>query len=81
MNWVRNLRAAEGDLALRHGKRIQHLHAREIASGEAVPVIRKYLRSVPITGDYWNVTADSTDQDIAREGLQHPGFRLIAAIA
>lgn len=80
VNWVRNLRAADGDLTLRRGKRIEHLHAREITPGEAVPVIRKYIRSVPITRDYWNVTADSTDQDIAREGLQHPVFRLIAAL-
>ena len=79
VNWVRNLRAADGQLTLRRGQNIERLVAREISAEDAVPVIRRYIGSVPVTSHYWDVTADSTDQQIATDGVHHPVFRLSSA--
>jgi deazaflavin-dependent oxidoreductase (nitroreductase family) len=76
VNWVRNIRAADGQATLRRGRHVENLHAIEIRPDEAVPVIRTYIRSVPVTAKYWDVTGDSTDAEIAEDGANHPVFRL-----
>lgn len=81
VNWVRNLRAADGQLTLRRGARVEKLLAREISAQDAIPVIRQYIRSVPVTRNYWDVTADSTDREIAQDSVHHPVFRLNPTIA
>jgi hypothetical protein len=43
---------------------------------EAVPVIRAYLRAVPVTHPYWDITADSSDAEILAAARRHPVFRL-----
>ncbi len=55
---------------------MENLHAVEIGADEAVPVIRTYIRSVPITRDHWGVTGDSADAEIAEGVVNHPVFRL-----
>lgn len=76
VNWVRNLRAADGQLTLRRGRHVEHLAAHELGAQDAVPVIRLYIRSVPVTHAYWDVTADSTDRAIAQDSVHHPVFRV-----
>jgi deazaflavin-dependent oxidoreductase (nitroreductase family) len=79
VNWVRNVRAARGRVTLRRGRRVETLHAEEVGADEAVPVIRTYIRSVPVTKSYWDVTADSADSEIAADAVNHPVFRLSPA--
>ncbi len=78
VNWVRNIRAAGGHATLSRGKRTVDLLAEEVTPADAVGVIRTYLRSVPVTRAYWDVTADATDAQIAADGVHHPVFRLAA---
>ena len=78
VNWVRNARAA-GEVELSRGDHHIRYRARELQSGEAVPVIREYL-SMPserfIRKDF-AVTAAGTDDAIAGEAPRHPVFKLV----
>ncbi|WP_432994328.1 hypothetical protein [Dactylosporangium sp. CA-233914] len=48
----------------------------EIPAGERVPVLRQYLRQVPVTRRCFDVTAESSDDAWAAEAARHPVFRL-----
>jgi deazaflavin-dependent oxidoreductase (nitroreductase family) len=74
-DWVRNVRAA-GEVTLRRGARSETYRATEVASTEAVPVLRKYIRDIRIARPYFNATPDSTDEQIAADAPNHPVFRL-----
>jgi deazaflavin-dependent oxidoreductase (nitroreductase family) len=76
--WVRNVRAADGSLALLLGKRRDERTAQEVPDGEKPPILRAYLRKwkseVGIFFD--GVTADSEESDFQRIAPKHPVFRL-----
>ena len=75
-NWVRNARAA-GEVGLSRGGRSQNLGVVELGPEESVPVLRQYLREVPVTRAYFDVTPGSTDEEFAAEAARHPVFRLV----
>lgn len=74
-NWVRNARVA-GQVTLARGGRREVVRVTELASAESVPVLRQYLREVPVTRNYFDVTPDSSDDAFAAETPRHPVFRL-----
>ncbi|MET7925302.1 nitroreductase family deazaflavin-dependent oxidoreductase [Streptomyces sp. NPDC005349] len=76
-NWVRNARVA-GEVGLSRGGRSQKLRVVELGPEESVPVLRQYLREVPVTRAYFDVTLDSADEEFAAEAARHPVFRLVA---
>ncbi|MET7516886.1 nitroreductase family deazaflavin-dependent oxidoreductase [Streptomyces sp. NPDC005480] len=76
-NWVRNARAA-GEVGLSRGGRSQNLRVVELGPEESVPVLRQYLREVPVTRAYFDVTPDSTDEEFAAESARHPVFHLVS---
>ena len=78
VNWVRNLRVAKM-ATLRRGRQVDLYDAVEIAPAQAVPVIREYVRSVPVTGAYWDIDAHSCDEDVLKEAAGHPVFSLVPA--
>lgn len=74
--WVRNVRAA-GEVELRRAGTAEHCLAREAAAGEAVPVLRSYLRQLRLlVGPYFDVTPSSPDAAFAAEAPRHPVFLL-----
>jgi deazaflavin-dependent oxidoreductase (nitroreductase family) len=77
VGWVRNVRAA-GHLELHRGRESHTYEARELDPAHAVPVLRDYLslRTARYVDDYFDVTASSPDDAIAREAPQHPVFAL-----
>lgn len=78
VNWVLNLRAAK-EATLRRGSEVRAYSAEELDPRDAVGVIREYVRRVPVTKDYWNVNAASSDDEVERDARDHPVFRLTAA--
>jgi len=76
--WVRNVRADGGRLALLLGRRRDERVARELPDSERPPVIRAYLRKWKMeVGVFFDgVTADSSDEDLARIAPDHPVFLL-----
>lgn len=75
-NWVRNARAA-GEVQIARGRYRETLRVAELAPEDSVPVLRRYLREVPITRAYFDVTLDSPDERFAAEAPRHPVFELI----
>jgi deazaflavin-dependent oxidoreductase (nitroreductase family) len=73
--WVKNARAA-GAVELSRGRRSEQLPVVEVTAPEAAPVLREYLRRVPITRTFFDVTPDSPLEAFAAEAPRHPVFRL-----
>lgn len=46
IKWVRNVRAAEGEAVLRHGRR-EEVHPKEVAPERHAPVLKAYLGRAP----------------------------------
>ena len=78
--WVRNVRAADGELDLLLGRRREHRTARELSDGEKVEVLRAYLRrwKAEVGVFFDGKSADSTDGELASIAPRHPVFLLDA---
>jgi deazaflavin-dependent oxidoreductase (nitroreductase family) len=78
--WVRNARADGGRLTLILGRRRDERVAEELSDSEKGPILRAYLRKWKMeVGVFFDgVTADSSDQDLARIAPDHPVFVLSA---
>ncbi|MGI8752874.1 MAG: nitroreductase/quinone reductase family protein [Acidimicrobiales bacterium] len=75
--WVRNVRAADGHLALLLGRRREERVATEITGAEAVPVLRAYLRRWKAeVGTFFETGPDATDEELAAIVVNHPVFVL-----
>src|SRR5262249_59595722 len=72
--WVRNLRAT-GRATLSRGRRVEEISVREIGADDAAPVLRMYVRRVPITQAYFD-PAPASDLDAFR--AQHPRHPVFA---
>ena len=77
--WVRNVRAADGHLALlrRPAPRDERV-ATEVTGGDKVPILRAYLRrwKAEVGVFFEGVGPDSTDEQLAAIAPRHPVFRL-----
>jgi deazaflavin-dependent oxidoreductase (nitroreductase family) len=76
--WVRNARAAGGQVALLLGHKRQDRVATELPDGEKVPVLRAYLKrwKAEVGVFFDGVGPDSSDEEIAAIAPRHPAFRL-----
>jgi deazaflavin-dependent oxidoreductase (nitroreductase family) len=76
--WVRNVRADGGRLALLLGRRRDEWVARELSDGEKSPILRAYLRKWKMeVGVFFDgVTADSEEAEVQRIAPDHPVFQL-----
>jgi deazaflavin-dependent oxidoreductase (nitroreductase family) len=76
--WVKNVRANNGGLALLLGRRRQELSARELSDSEKSPVLRAYLRrwKMEVGMFFDGVTAESEEADVQRISSSHPVFVL-----
>ena len=74
--WVRNVRAADGQLDLLLGRKRTSYVATELFSDEKVPVLRSYLeRWKAEVGVFFDgVGPRSTDEEIAAIAEKHPVF-------
>lgn len=76
--WVRNVRAANGRLALLLGRRREVRTATELTGDERIPVLRSYLKrwKTEVGVFFGGVSAESSDADLAAIADRHPVFRL-----
>ncbi len=94
VNWVRNLRAAEGEVTLTSTRHSEKIRAIELEPEAAALVFREALRSGPpgvpavifrvyrslLVLPYLNVTENSSLEEFEREVLTHPVFLLQPAM-
>jgi hypothetical protein len=77
VSWVRNARAA-GVVGLSRAGRSETVRAVELSPEEAAPVLRDYLRQVPIVRPFFEATPAAPVEAFVRESARHPVFRLVA---
>jgi hypothetical protein len=53
----------------------------ELGVTDSIPVLRQYLREVPVTRPYFDARPDSPDRELAAEVPRHPVFQLLATDA
>jgi deazaflavin-dependent oxidoreductase (nitroreductase family) len=76
--WVRNLRADGGRVAVLLGRRRDERIAEELPDSEKSPILRAYLRrwKMEVGVFFDGVTADSEEPEVQRIAPDHPIFRL-----
>jgi deazaflavin-dependent oxidoreductase (nitroreductase family) len=76
--WVRNVRADGGRLALLLGRRREERVAHELGQAEAIPVLRAYLKrwKAEVGVFFDGVTADSSEDQLKQAASKHPVFAL-----
>ena len=93
VNWVRNLRAADGRAELRRGRATDKITAIELSAEQAGPILRFSLQTGPpgvprlivrmfrrfFVLPYLDVDMNSSDDDFARSARNHPVFLVQSA--
>ncbi len=75
-NWVRNVRAAGGDAALRHGGR-EEVRLEELAVDRRAPVLKTYLGRAPNARAHLPVPKDAPLAEFERAAFRFPVFRVV----
>lgn len=78
VNWVRNARSA-GTVKLSCGRKSEVVKILELPPEAAAPVLKKYLESVPITRQFFDVSPHSSVDELIAEASRHPVFLATAA--
>ena len=76
VDWVRNVRAAGGRAALRHGRR-EEVRLEEVPVEMRAPVLKAYLRRAPGARPHVPVHKDAPLSEFERIAAQIPVFRVV----
>ncbi len=77
--WVRNVRAAGGEAAIRHRGR-KRVRLEEIAAGERAPIIKAYLgKTATATRQHFGIDPKAELSEFEAIAARHPVFRITAA--
>lgn len=74
-NWVRNVRAAHGDILLRR-RDVHRYHADEVLGVQRTAVLRRYLQKVPGGRPHIPVAPDAPPSALADVADRYPIFRV-----
>jgi deazaflavin-dependent oxidoreductase (nitroreductase family) len=78
--WVKNMRAAAGEVILRHGSRRSRVHLRELPANERAPVLQAWYRLTAISGPprrHFKLGRGATIEEFERIAADHPVFRIV----
>jgi F420H(2)-dependent quinone reductase len=76
-NWVRNVRAAGGEVALRHGRREEVRLEEVVAPDLRAPVLKAYLRRASNAGAHVPIDKDAPLAEFERVAPGFPVFRIV----
>ena len=76
VDWVRNVKAAAGNVALRHGRREQ-VRLEEVPPEQRAPVLKAYLKRAPGARPHFSVAKDAPLPEFEQIATQFPVFRVI----
>jgi len=76
-NWVRNVRAAGGLVALRHG-RAEEVRLEEVAAPERPEILRRHLELAPGARAHIPIDRDAPIEEVQRVAAHHPVFHITA---
>jgi deazaflavin-dependent oxidoreductase (nitroreductase family) len=76
--WVRNIRAANGEAELRLGRKVEPIRVAEIADDDKPELLRAYLKKWAFeSGVFFNgLTAKSSDEELRAAAPGYPVFRI-----
>src|SRR5215204_7473804 len=74
-NWVRNVRAAGGEVTLRHGRR-EEVCLEEVAANLRAPLLKAYLKRAPNARAHLPVDKDAPLAEFERVAHRFPVFRV-----
>ena len=77
VNWVRNVKAADGRVTLRHG-RSEDVRLEEVAPEDRAPVLKDYLRRAPRAGAHIPVEKGAPLAEFERVSPRFPVFRVVS---
>jgi deazaflavin-dependent oxidoreductase (nitroreductase family) len=77
VNWVLNARAA-GQVTISPGRTSETVTIVELGPKESAPVLKEYLKQVPIVKPYFDVAPESPFDAFEAEAPRHPVFRIVA---
>jgi deazaflavin-dependent oxidoreductase (nitroreductase family) len=75
-SWVRNVRAANGQAVLRHGRR-EEVRLEEVAAERRAPVLKAYLARAPGARALVPVRTDAPLAEFERVASRFPVFRIL----
>ena len=75
-NWVRNVRAVGGEVAIRHGRR-EEVRLEEVAVDRRAPVLKTYLKRAPNARVHLPVGKDAPLAEFERVSPGFPVFRVV----
>ena len=78
VSWVRNLRAADGQALLRHG-RTERVRLEEVAVRSRSRVLKAYLQRAPGARPHMPVDKEAPLEEFEAIAAQFPVFRVLAA--
>ena len=73
VNWVRNVKAADGRVTLRHGRR-EDVRLEEIDPEHRAPVLKEYLKRAPAARAHLPVHNDAPLAEFERVSARYPVF-------
>jgi hypothetical protein len=76
VNWVRNVRAAGGDVSLRHGDR-EDVRLEEVTPERRAPVLKAYLGRAPNARTHMPIDKDAPLDEFERVAPRFPVFRVV----
>ena len=79
-NWIRNVRAAGGNVVLHHGRR-EAVHLVEVDPGARAPILRRYLELAPGARPHIPLDRHASLEEFERLAGQFPVFRIDAYTA
>ncbi len=75
-NWVRNVKAAGGDVALIHGRR-EEVHLEEVAPDRRAPVLKAYLQRATNASAHLPLDKDAPLTEFERVSPRYPVFQVV----
>jgi hypothetical protein len=76
VDWVRNVKAAEGNVILRHGRR-EEIHLEEVPASQRGPLLKAYLKRAPGARPHLPVHKDAPLSEFEQVASQFPVFRVV----
>ena len=75
-DWVRNVRASNGEAVLRHGIS-EPVKLREVAVSERPPILRAFLKRAPGARPHFDIAPNAPLEEFARIAPRVPVFRVL----
>ncbi len=76
VSWVRNMKAAGGNVTLRHGRR-EEVRLEEVAVDRRAPILKAYLKRAPGARPHIPIHKDASLSQFEQVASQFPVFRVV----